>query len=704
MSMYVENNALRSLSATICVPFRASTNPFLLFALLITYLPVAIQAGTPVTIDSLLNEMVDVESIARWPQHEFTCKQASSYDRAKVARNKPGWFANNDNTQYIRTEETDSRKENVMMDADGPGAIVRFWLTAGGPKDGVMRVYLDGDKVPTITFTEFSLLKGNLHINAPLAQAHPGGLGNNLYLPIPYAKHCKVTWEEGKHGARYYQINYRTYAAGTAVTTFALAQVEASRDLIDQVNRTLEAPAPSSDGKVSTLKEVLAAGVEASLDLPAGSQAVRTLDLLLKPDDTQETERTLRSLIVKLTFDSDVTVWCPATDFFGSGVGINELRSWHRTVNTDGTMRCRWVMPYKKSARVTLLNVGSKPVNAVLHVTTSRWTWDNRSMHFYAAWHHEAGLKTPPHRDWNFITITGRGVYAGDSLALFNPVATWYGEGDEKIWVDGELFPSHLGTGTEDYYGYSYAPKPVFQTPFVNHVRIDQPMTQGWNVMSRSRLLDGIPFRQSLQFDIELISWKPTTLIYGATTYWYAFPGVRLNVTPQPKDAAAEVPTLAQAQAEAYASMPRKPGAIECETLKILNKSDDFRTFSQEMSPWGAEQWSNGHQLTVLARKEGDFVELEVTAPTANARQIVLHATQAPDFGTLKFTVNGQPVEATLDGFAPNVQPAAALKLGTFTPQNGTFILRAEVTGANPASKGARYFFGLDCVILNSEP
>ena len=99
-------------------------------------------------------------------------------------------------------------------------------------------------------------------------------------------------------------------------------------------------------------------------------------------------------------------------------------------------------------------------------------------MRFHAAWHHASGLKTPPDRDWNFIRNTGRGVYAGDSVALFNPVATWDGEGDEKIWVDGESFPSHMGTGTGDYYGYSYAPKGIIQALFKNGVRIDEKMTQ----------------------------------------------------------------------------------------------------------------------------------------------------------------------------------------------------------------------------------
>jgi len=547
----------------------------LLTALLLAPLG-ALHADEPtksaVTFGSLLQEMVDVGSIARWPQTEFTCKQASSYDRRKIAPDKPGWFANHDYTEYIRTEENEGRKEQVMLDADGPGALVRFWLTVGGEKGGVLRIYLDGDAIPALTFRAYDLLAGDLKIGAPLAQPHPGysphGGGNTLYLPIPYAKHCKVTWEEKSNGARYYQINYRTYAPGTAVKTFVPNQVESLRGSLDDISRKLESPSRFSSGKVSSLNEVLAAGVESSLDLPAGSDAVRALELRLETGDSKEAERVLRSTIVQFEFDGEVTAWCPATDFFGSGVGINELHSWYRSVGTDGTMRCRWVMPYARSGRITLINAGAQPVKASLHATTSPWNWDDRSMHFHATWHFESGLKTPPPRDWNFIRITGRGVYAGDSLAIFNPVATWYGEGDEKIWIDGESFPSHMGTGTEDYYGYSYAPKPVFQTPFNNLVRIDEPMTQGHNVMSRTRQLDGIPFRQSLQFDMELISWKPTTLTYAATTYWYAFPGATSNLKPQPNEAALPIPTLAELQARVEVANPRIPGAIESLQIK----------------------------------------------------------------------------------------------------------------------------------------
>ena len=146
---------------------------------------------------------------------------------------------------------------------------------------------------------------------------------------------------------------------------------------------------------------------------------------------------------------------CPVSDFFGSGVGMNGVQSWYRTVLTNGTMVCCWVMPCRKRARLTVANLAEQSIRVSFRAIVSPWSWDDRSMHFHSVWHYEAGLKTPPLRDWNFVKLTGQGVYVGDTLALFNPIATWYGEGDEKIWVDGESFPSHLGTGTEDYYGFS---------------------------------------------------------------------------------------------------------------------------------------------------------------------------------------------------------------------------------------------------------
>ena len=195
-----------------------------------------------------------------------------------------------------------------------------------------------------------------------------------------------------------------------------------------------------------------------------------------------------------------------------------------------------------------------------------------------------------------------------------------------------------------------------------------------------------------------MISWKPTTLTYATTTYWYAFPGTSSNVQPQPRAAALPVPTLAEAIAAS--APPRAPGAIECEAMKVLAKSSDFFVGEQDLAPFDGQRWSNGRHLLGKTTAVGDAVEIEFAAPDAARRKLVLYATQAPDYATLRFRVNGQEVPATFDGYAPNVQPAAAFVLGTFAPRDGKFTLRLEIAGANPAANGAKYYFGLDCVIL----
>jgi len=134
--------------------------------------------------------------------------------------------------------------------------------------------------------------------------------------------------------------------------------------------------------------------------------------------------------------------------------------------------------------------------------------------------------------------------------------------------------------------------------------------------------------------------------------------------------------------------------------MKALAKSGDFFVSEQNMDPFGGERWSNGRHLLGKTADVGYSVEIEWPAPDAAPRKLVLHATQAPDYATLRFRVNGQPVAATLDGYAPAVQPAPAFVLGAFAPRDGKFALRVEVAGANPAAKGAKYFFGLDCVTL----
>ena len=68
-----------------------------------------------ITISSLLDEMVNREALAKYPDPPFVLKHSSSYDRATTKPGEPSWFANWDRSMFIREEQNSNRTEYVML-------------------------------------------------------------------------------------------------------------------------------------------------------------------------------------------------------------------------------------------------------------------------------------------------------------------------------------------------------------------------------------------------------------------------------------------------------------------------------------------------------------------------------------------------------------------------------------------------------------
>ena len=212
---------------------------------LASVLPAAVAAEPAITFESLLDEMVDRDAAARFPQPAYSCRQASSYDRASVWADAPvAWWANNDRSFFVRSEKNDGREEWVMMDAEGPGCIVRWWITASNPM-GNVRIYIDGAKEPVVCEPARKLIGGDALVGPPLSELRARGF--NLYLPIPYAKSCKVTYDRPnfhvthkEEDLLYYQINYRTYAPGTKVESFTREGFDAAKEKIAELQEAVK--------------------------------------------------------------------------------------------------------------------------------------------------------------------------------------------------------------------------------------------------------------------------------------------------------------------------------------------------------------------------------------------------------------------------------------------------------------------------------
>ncbi|MDY0030559.1 MAG: hypothetical protein RBT84_01330, partial [FCB group bacterium] len=131
-------------------------------ALVLCAAPAASSRAAQVTFESLVREMTDLDALASFPDPAFDCAQCSSYDRRSTdpaVLTDENWFANGDRGHHIRKETRNGADEWVMLDAEGPGAIVRIW-SANANDAGIVRIYLDNAPDPVIELPLQDMLDG----------------------------------------------------------------------------------------------------------------------------------------------------------------------------------------------------------------------------------------------------------------------------------------------------------------------------------------------------------------------------------------------------------------------------------------------------------------------------------------------------------------------------------------------------------------
>jgi hypothetical protein len=511
-----------------------------------------------VTLDTLIGEMTVRENLTYFPRQQFTHRQFSSYNRESVSPDKEGWYANYDMSHFLRVERNSGRREFVLFDADGPGAIVRWWMTFYKAQNGTLRVYVDNDSIPVIHGTPKELLRGTLITGPPLAGAVQDGApfgeegrdyDHNFYVPLPFSKHCKITYECDSLVLRYeyegikipagywwpdvfYNIGYRAYTNDVEVESVSKKGLEDAKPLLAEAGRKLLMNRVSSS-PAGDFEKFISPGDSLRIEFNKKGYAINYLSAELK---SKNISQSLRSAVLKADFDGLKTMWLPAGEFFGSGYSRNPHATWMNKVDEGGKMESFWIMPFRENCILTLINYGIDTVHVKLSAGLTTYRWEPGSMYFGASWHEYSNIRTRDLKDspfdLNFIDISGKGVYAGDQITLFNNSYQWWGEGDEKIFVDGESFPSSFGTGSEDYYGYSFGRQEPFSHPFLSQPVGTGNMSWGPTVNMRHRSLDAIPFKNSLSSNIELWHWADIHMNYALTTFYYIMPPFSQNIFP----------------------------------------------------------------------------------------------------------------------------------------------------------------------------
>jgi hypothetical protein len=213
-----------------------------------------------------------------------------------------------------------------------------------------------------------------------------------------------------------------------------------------------------------------------------------------------------RSLVLRIYWDGleKPSVEAPLGDFFGVGHGaIAGFHSLPVSVSSHGRSRtCYWRMPFRKSAKVTLTNEdhGFGPVSFYFYVDWEKLAdLPDDSLYFHTRYH-QAFPARPG--EYTILETKGRGHYVGTVYSVHQVRTGWFGEGDDRFYIDGEALPSLRGTGTEDYFNDAWGFR-QFVAPAHGVTLYEGPFAGDRVSAYRWHLADPVRFHIGLRVAIE---------------------------------------------------------------------------------------------------------------------------------------------------------------------------------------------------------
>lgn len=670
--------------------------------------PAYAQSQPEVTLQTLLGEMTDLEVLSTPPMPAFTTVQFSSYDRRSTLPNGPGWFDNADGfgrepipnfMKVLREPGPDGVGEYLMAEVDGPGAIVRTWSAARG-MTGTLALHLDEAETPLYEGPSLQFLRCSYGALRGIEETDAEGYTqyDASYLPIPFARHMRMVWTGKVNQIHFYHVNVRRYAAGTRVRTLTRDDLERDRAVLEQTRRILaDRTLPAAEGRPVAIDCSVPQGQVAEAFKREEAGTIRELTLRLEAEDPWSS---LRQVVLEGAFDGSrrPQIESPLGDFFGSGPGLTAFETLPLQVEADGTMACRFVMPFAKSAVLRVRNLAPRPVRVTGRVIVGAPAADGPLQHFCAKWRVDHGLQCGGGEvyDMPYLCARGRGSFIGAAVMVRNPTryitlgGGWWGEGDEKIWADDGVSPAFFGTGSEDYFNYSWSTTTRFAHAFCAQPMVTGPGTIGFTSNLRIHMLDRIPFNERFDFFMELFHHTPTTdLSYARIAYFYAAPETMDDaprIMPHHVRSGLEhvrgyAPLAGGAdknatfvQAES-ALVPDQPGAT---LVRTMGAGEGFVRFSP--------------------KTDGDALTFRINVEEAGKYQILAVFAETNDSGRVALAVDGVESPKVADLYTPHLDRMDPRSFDVLELATGPHEFKLISRGKSDASRGTAIgvdFFGV---------
>ncbi len=401
---------------------------------------------------------------------------------------------------------------------------------------------------------------------------------------------------------------------------------------------------------------------------------------------------THQDMLLRIYWDGNKRpgVEVPVGDFFANCFGKRkEVISLPIIVDDGDAYNSFWQMPFRKSARIEIVNQGDKPVNLLYYNVDwiKKDSIPDDTPYFYAQYRQE--YPAVHGKDYVVLDTKGKGHYVGTVLAIRTRSPAWFGEGDERIYIDGEEKPSIQGTGTEDYFLAAWGLKtnstPYFGTPYFDQWGI----VGGHTAAYRWHLNDPIVFQKSIKVTFEhfgwispdenkdhrSMSWNEREDDYSSVAYWYQT-GEPTFTARAPSGPERRLPNLDRIIAYARDGETHGEGNTSKQQLDIFD----------------------GPQVLYTPKKqEGAWLEIPFEVKKKEPLRLLLNVAKSDDFGKYQAYLNGVKLGGEIDLYNGSVVEHE-VHLLDFWPDPGKYTLRLECVGKNPASTG--YYLGIESVRL----
>jgi len=384
--------------------------------------------------------------------------------------------------------------------------------------------------------------------------------------------------------------------------------------------------------------------------------------------------------------DSDnPSVEVPLGDFFGIGHGaMVSFESNPVSTSSYGRARnCYWKMPFQKNARITVTNESDEYKTRSLYYYLDWGKHDSlpeNIFYFHARYRQQFPAKPG---DYTILETEGDGHYVGTVYSVQNTELGWFGEGDDRFYIDGEKHPSLRGTGTEDYFGDAWGFR-QFNRPYYG-VSLWEGYCPGDRVTAyRWHILDPIPFRKSIKVTMEhhgsvfsdkgiqLGSFTERADWISSVSFWYQ---------STPSQTEGSIPPVDKRIAP-YRIISVKNMKIRANPRLDLRKSDNSVDF--------------------IPRKPDANIEFDFHINEPGRYQINAVLTHSIFGGTYQPFLDGKPLGSELDLFVSGNDPIWK-SFDLHDLSEGTHTLRFEGKGASPDKRTMLptvYHLGLSYLIL----